>query len=398
MGYIDVPFPFPRYNSSSKVHYHKTSGAKRRKTHQGGSHSHSETKTKSSKLVDISSHDDASRELFHIHLGRGYKSEKLFGKWTYYHTYTHLDQNQAGIDGGFDGPVILSKPQLTTSIKANTTLFTNGDFAQNPFDMNPYQAMTGSGVLSSIIQPAPDYCHITDALATYTISNFSAPAAVEVDCMWMLCKKNSNYSPGEMWSRALAAKALGQGVFFQPTTITAGALTGQVTGYPQIGNNAGTSFGGAVPQTIGTSYVPRGLTPFAEREFNKYWKCVQRRKFILQPGDSKKMICKIHYHKTLSKAFLSDSGVNYLKGMTIIPLVVYRPFPLKDTKAADSVVTIPSCEIGTIFDCKFNFQACKSAEARLEYNRYNDQYVANTTAADIKGINTIDIVEALTNI
>lgn len=337
-------------------------------------------------------HNDLSNSHLSISIRKPKRFEKSNGTWTYYHQYTGLfGTSTSGLQMVADGVCLCSIEQLLGAKVANGVAQTsNQTWANNPFDMNPFQTNTGGNVFGSVLSPVPDYVHISTVDWEVNLTNFST-VAVEIDFNILICKKTCDNSPTQAWGLALQNKALGQAIESPPTALAGTAI---VYGYPYVANNA-VNYAQSKVSNANATY---GLSPYSEKEFNQVWKKLGRRVYTLPGGATKKVIMKIGYHKTISKGYLtsiqtSTALPSFIAGLSVVPLIIARAAPVLDT--ALSCVTHGIVDLGMTSNQKVNFMAPAAKATRLEVNRVAPNFVSESTVSagvytNLKIINDID--------
>lgn len=311
----------------------------------------------STSLQNISQHNDLSGIKKTIVLNPPQKLYKKLGKWDYRWSIRGSTQNVETEGQQYAVDVIAYMTQAWSIGAVNSARSNQYGLQSNIFDLNPYQVNTGGTVIGSILKPTSDYVHVHDIMSDYLITNFSQVAAW-VEVRWFMAKTNVNNSPVEQWYSACSDKQLGQAseapqASTSGDTATAGAPT-VILASPTLGGNG-----------IRTHY---GMSPTAERQFNMYYKTLQKCSFALQGGDTRKIALKIEVNKTMSKSFALAATQKYLKNGTIFCTIIVRPSTalVQDTSGFIEPTTA-QVSVAWVVNNKVNLSSLGGQ--RLEYNR-----------------------------
>lgn len=220
-------------------------------------------------------------------------------------TFEFLSQNGAYIKGeeGMQTPTTLMGVacQQMCVAATNTSLY-NG-FAAKLFDLDPYQKTTGSGILSAGVIPGSNRLMIKTVDMDIQLANGST-AAQALELVFLKFKNDSQIiaDPFEYyWTNSLARKAYGQSAAVQPNDTTSGAGEGYLTA---------SQF---------------GLSPFYEAEFNKMFKVLKRKTFVVDPGQTVKEIVRLHVNRMIRRDIADEAngeGKYWTKGDIIVSLIV----------------------------------------------------------------------------
>jgi len=363
-------------------------------------------KNETDQMAEYSQHNDLSHAKLRISMGAPKKLYKKLGKWTirWDNIGTTNQWDITGMQTAVDVNAFFTRDYSVVS--SSTNRFVPYSLNANIFDLNPYQKNTGGAIIAQQTNPVPDYVHIHDLSSTYIFTNFSSvPAYCEV--IWYCPSHDISLSPSNIWTNAIANKALGQGasalVNFQ--TVSAGG------GYPRTGYSTDSYY-----QTTG-AWLPYGMSPEAEKEFRSFYTRLKTHKFTLQGGDTHKVSLLIEFNKTMSKAFANDNDRLYYKGRTVFCMMIVRPGlvwaeghrdqevpPLLLTPVSEPI--IGNATIGWNVFNKMNVSSLGGQ--RLEYDRlYNNALEAvaenngGTATAPyytLKQVNDVDAEAVISNV
>lgn len=225
------------------------------------------------------------------------KHGKLLG------TYKYLDQSNwivSALQGRQTTDYlehIMNRNQLiglTSSTRNDRTKYADNMFFLNPFYARPasvlYAAETGLTRSDNLYLKS---CKVT--LNLLSLVQYPQQAVV----YYMTPVNDTNVNPIDAWNGILDSKQLGQ----------AGATAAQVLATTTAA--AGHATSGDV-----------GANPFHHREFRSHWKAVSTAKFTLQAGEQITFKQNIDFEKIINYETLAIRQSLYLKGLTIIPVVI----------------------------------------------------------------------------
>ncbi|QDJ95272.1 capsid protein [Capybara virus 33_cap3_6684] len=309
-------------------------------------------------IQSASQHNDLSSERHTIMLGAPKKLYKALGKWDYRWSVRGSTQGvQAeGVQYACDAVAYVTQNYLTAV--ASTSRSNPYGISDNIYNLNPYQATTGSSVFTAQATPISDYVHIHDIESDYLITNFSQ-VACWMEVIWFTPRTQTNVSPTEAWGQAEANKRLGQtGEGAAASTATATATAG----YPTY-NGVSLTLGGSAAS------MHYGMSPFADKQFNYTYKKLCSTKFSLQGGDTRKISVKTMVNKTFSKGFANQQqNFQYIKGRTVFATIIVRPSIAIIQDAGGAIEpTTANCHIAWVINNKMNLSSLGAQ--RLEYNR-----------------------------
>lgn len=240
-------------------------------------------------------------------------------------TFEFLNQNGAyisGEEGMQTASTLMGLACNQAVVQATNSSLYNG-FTTALFDLDPYQKTTGSGVLSPGVVPGSNRIMISTIDMDIQLAN-SSTAAQALELIFLKFKQDSTVTVDPFnwyWTNSLARKAYGQSAAAQPNDTTSGAGVGYLTAE---------SF---------------GLSPFYEAEFNKMFRVLKRKSFVVDPGQTIKEIVKLHVNRIFRKDYsvqANQEGKYFTKGDIIVGLIV-RGAPIAivnaDMHQVDGVTT-----------------------------------------------------------
>lgn len=259
-----------------------------------------------------------------------------------------LDQAATGYQVTGNGVSTFTTPQLygnTNSAISNYKEY----WATSPFDLNPYSAPVYNSIYTTNLGTIAenDKYFIKDTVQTLSFVSLQ-PTACRVEVYWLLCNSSTDHPPQTCWIDEVNSQKYAQPAFAEGAHTTAG-VTPTATGGGSVAN----------PRTV----PPKG--------FYHWWKKLHYDVFMLQPGDNMSMVRVFEYNLMVQKNQIGDSNYQFLKGVTLCPLVVVnsaivgigtdgQSFPPADIDR----VTYGRSKVGFIHSCKMNFAA-------LPVNRYD---------------------------
>lgn len=276
------------------------------------------------------------------------KPWKTLGNFHLEHTTdVLLDQGSTGYQVTGNGVSTFTVPQLYGN--TNTAISNYKEYwATNPFDLNPYSTPVYNSIYTQALGATAenDKYFIKDTVQTLQFVSLQ-PTACRVEVYWLLCNSSTDHPPQTCWIDEVNSQRYAQ---------------------PALAEGAHTTAGGA-PTATGAGSVsnPRTVPP---KGFYHWWKKLHYDVFMLQPGDNLSMTRIFEYNLMVQKNQIGDSNYQFLKGVTLCPLVVVnsavvgigadgQAFPPTDIDR----VTYGRSKVGFIHSCKMNFAA-------LPVNRY----------------------------
>lgn len=138
------------------------------------------------------------------------------------------------------------------------------------------------------------YSHVN---ATYEFVNFQS-VPIKIIMHLLTPVHDCEEDPYQVWDRQGDNSAAGAAAISEATTLGGSATPGMTS-----------------PQVIQTS-------PGQSREFRKMWKTLIRKEFVIQPGDQINYTHIINIKKVYSRESLDSRTSSYLRGFTVIPMIV----------------------------------------------------------------------------
>jgi hypothetical protein len=238
-------------------------------------------------------------------------------------------------------------------------------FANNAFDLNTNQYVTGGGGPQGVpgVKPAEDRIHAHDVWVDLQIASGSSNPQ-QVCLYWFLAKTGSSSYPDSFWNNCQIDYSLNQ----SPAT--------------SAGFNA--TAGTRVAGTLG--YIPfsaYGATPMYNSSFRKIYKCIKKKTIDLASGAVEKVKYKLKVNKTFDKAYLHNlynTGSITIPGATVFVMAIVRGSPqsiLQDS-GSGSVVTTSKAEVLMTMSANYTFSAL--GQNRVPYNTADLGFVSSVTA------------------
>nr|UOF76870.1 putative capsid protein [Cressdnaviricota sp.]UOF77809.1 putative capsid protein [Cressdnaviricota sp.]UOF78327.1 putative capsid protein [Cressdnaviricota sp.]UOF80966.1 putative capsid protein [Cressdnaviricota sp.]UOF82188.1 putative capsid protein [Cressdnaviricota sp.] len=262
------------------------------------------TKTKGRKKTVrkvLSGHNDMSSHYFNLKK-LGSKLVKSMG------TFRYAEQRQSVQEQNVPGRQMVNDLQgwCTRRQLNGTTISTDRrdglSWSVDPFTLNPFVGVPNStlypGAAAGVV--AGDKIHVASANYRLDLLNMTnIPADVEI--LYFVANHDGALSPGQAWQKCIDEEQL-----TQVTSVAASndaSFTGGV-GFRQIDNV--------------------GNHPLQYANFKKHWRVIGQYKVVLQPGNQHTMKSRIHWHKNFTRQVLDtyDSDILYLKGVTVMPMMI----------------------------------------------------------------------------
>lgn len=296
----------------------------------------------------ISVHNDLLLTRINMHVGR-YKPIKSYGKFTYEYVTTFVSQGSEGQQTTELLPVMCNRDQLLGNTLAGNS-FTS--WATDPFKLNPYQLPTGSTIVTSAVQPN-DAMYLDHMVGHIHFSSLST-VPIQADLFFLTPKFDMDDDPRTVWTNTLTANNMGQSLPSFRALTTA-----------------------AVPADSGAGRFNVGQSPFSLKEFNKVYRAIGYKKILLNPGDQNSIKVKVNWGTLIRKQVITQRNSQYLKGLTVIPMIIYRGGIVKITDGTTTDCTFGTGEVAMIFDWKYVFK--NPPIDRFSINRVSYPIVSGTT-------------------
>lgn len=311
-----------------------------------------------------------------LRLAKSPKKVPSLGRWIY--TQQNNGRVQAGI--GLQGAsVILGHNTISQLLvdTADTTSFTGLQFKDDVFSMNPYQTITGSGIFTSVAQPAQDRIMCRSVRTKLMLANNNnAPAVVVL--YWVLSKKSHQGTPFDRWDDFLRnGTALGQGV----------------TSAPQQSDVAYTPGNTGVPK-----YDTYGQEPGTVVTWRQHFKILRRREYHLGFGAVQSINYNINVNKMFDRTLATQHnamGSAGYPGGTVWLCMVVRGTPVDIsllTGTDTGSVTTSGNEIGWTASVEYTYTGL--AAKRLDFNRVRQGFPVPAGAAvetELMGANGVAV-------
>jgi hypothetical protein len=359
-------------------------------------------KIKDASSVDAAGqHNAIDRVKFNITI-KHKAHHKPLGNYQYLHQNYGTYVQQEAYQGTFlVGAHFTAKQLFNKAITAGYTTYDT--WATNPFELNPFRAITGSSSdlgYPSNLRPDPDKAHIRTVDCMSQFCNISTvPCSYEF--IWLKCKKSTNHDPVAYWGLITSQLGLGLGVTNNPTA---------AVGVVPPNNNVGAIY----PTTYGES-------PFAHSAFNKVWEPLFRKTEYIGPGDNKKFLYKMHVNKTLNRqALIEMSGVvfgasetpssfatNFIGGLSIVCIAISRPgivtiekFQSGSSGPKTAIATTGVTELAYVGSYKYNYDALPMSRVSTQvgFGQFQTEALANTSGQIIVDTDTVITQTTVANV
>lgn len=312
-------------------------------------------------------HDELTRRYTTIWLGKGHKDVKRKNKgcWKYHEQGQLVLNCEEGKQSTYS-IASATKKQFVTTSGTGFNFVVEGYNAL--FAMNPNQATTGGAVYGAIAQPADDRIALDHVNVKYTIANLTTGVPVAVDIYTVVSKTGFDQLPDSSWYYGLQAQALGQNSAVQSNT--AGAYTVGVPSNDLLDQRP--------------DYIPN---------FYKNWKVLKHKRYDLASGAQVIHTYKHEFGgKTVDRKYLNDAPGNYIKGLTVAQMIIFRGGLVVDATA--NKCTSAACKLGVMMSREY---VCHVPTI----NRVQTEYVVPTFVtggATEKTVNVVDNVATISNV
>lgn len=246
-------------------------------------------------------HNDMSRMKLRVFLGRAKPSFKKFSRVAYVNHCRYAGLLSSEGTQLHTSPIdILNTTQFLSNTPASDGL---SSFPTGLFNMNPMLKVTGDGAASAGISagttPLQRKIHVRSISGHMELINFQN-TSTEISFYVLRCHRSTNENPNSAWSTAASGDK-------------EGIATGGLSGY----TNNSASEGGPNPDFYGEY-------PFKYKEFKRFWTVVGVRKFVLEPGEVKKIDISIAVNHTWDYRTMFTQPAAYIPGH-LSTLLIARP-------------------------------------------------------------------------
>lgn len=301
--------------------------------------------------------NDMTLVKFHMP-GSGKRLKAPFaGRIRYSDTYSAVIDGDIGTQRVFVGRYAHHRNQLVVTSTDAASENDRSTSATNVFELNPNRVTTGNAELGAVsTAPQSETMYVSNHSCSMSLTNFEQ-LACHVEIYWLLCRREGNDEPDVTWANDNTNLSLTQPVYNQPN-VRAGVPS---PGYPT------------------SSYY--GQQPTSGFGFKSFWKVVMKKEFILPGGVTIRMEFNRDINKLLKRQLVS--GVNMQRGLTFVPMFIFKPAPVAAKATADAtyVCNTGSCRIGYMQYDTFNYHVLK--DKTVPINRvYSGNEVLTFTGAD----------------
>lgn len=278
-------------------------------------------KKRTLKRVKVLTPSDMQLFKFSIPGPKPMKNLSKEGRVSYTDTHAETFQGQTGVQSVFYGKCVGTLSQIIgfPNIVRNGRQTTTAPY----MTLDPNRSTTGSLETTGTV-PVPKFPVTTtpDSQAIYgmthrcamSLTNFSS-IACHVEVRWTMCKKTAGSDPIACWENDMTLLRLTQ----VAASIPGGVATAPVTGYP-------------IPEFYGED-------PEANANWKKYWKVLKKSEFILPAGTT----IRFEFNRPVNKLFRKNDVVQeagtFIRGMTFVPVFIFKPSPVDAYLIADTVTT-----------------------------------------------------------
>lgn len=321
-------------------------------------------------------HENISLDSKVITLHRPVKLFKSLGGWRY------LQQNVGKFNCAYGQQNIASlcaHYTLSQFLQSSGVRCNSAQAADAFYNLNPYQATTGSVAVSAVANPSQDQIHCHDCNVEIQLVNFhSAPATLQL--FWITPKLASgNFPENDFDDNLQTGLRMGQVAGVQ-TTDTSGTQSATVAGY--------------------SNKNVYGESMLACKPFMKAYRILKSKTYEMGSGGVEKVNYTIRCNKTFDKATLvrqsnNVSGYFAIPGSTVFLTAVLKGTPVDATNSSlvsDNIVTTSNPSIGFTIVQKYRFSTL--GPSRLTYSRVDPQFASTfagttTKTSTMSEINTV---------
>lgn len=255
---------------------------------------------KQSRRIRRSTHNDMSINWFKVK-PLGTKKIKTIGKFKYTEQKQGINSCLTGKQCVNDQFVMAGTLQLRGS--TSNDVIDIDQWSTSPFLMNPYSTPANNAIYT-LVAPAVadnDSIRLNHCMYRHELLNMEN-IPIEVEMTYYVAVTDTDQSPAVWWDTCLNEER-----YLQTVEAVAPGLIADTTATPGWRN-----------------VNSHGNRPEHCRNFKKCWRSIGDYKVVLQPGDQHIIKTKIQWNKTFYKKHLDSIITRWIKGVTIIPLMVAR--------------------------------------------------------------------------
>lgn len=245
-------------------------------------------------------------------------------------------------------------------------------FPDSIFNLDPNSQNTGGPVITGNLTNTKAKMYLKTVKIVNEFVNLSTvPMVVEI--RWCACKNNSQRGPISEWTYQAALENYSQPVANQNASL--GVAT---AGYPRL------DFVGQLPEM--------------RKGFNDKWAIIKKENYVLNGGCRIKSFIKLYYNFLADKECMFSmvptppvSADNYLRGLTIVPLIIARSVPglHREGEGPERMAYAPG-KLGFVSNHIYTFVP-DSLDQKFPYSRiYPSTYNEGFAPGDIHQINVDD--------
>jgi hypothetical protein len=281
---------------------------------------------------EVAQHSDLSTRTVVIGKGKKVIRDKSQAKINYTHVW---DKIETGIEGN---QLVAVAHNLLTSeaFMAGTNQRASLEqIGYAIFDMNPNEKVTGSGAITAGTIPEEQIINVEKIVQEMTIWN-TTTNPITVNVMYMMCTKDTVYSPKVYWGTCLANSKVGVANYVTQPTVSVGTYSP-----------------GAIYDV--TSY---GQYPTYFSGFKSMWKCAKAHKVTLQSGGQRKIKLVYYVNRKIHRSYVMEQqerAITYLKGLSVVPMIIARGTSCVVTDNDISEVTYSQAQVGIIVKEQYVF-------------------------------------------
>lgn len=266
---------------------------------------------------------------------------------------------------------IMTLSQVTGSSQASGVT-TRDSWPCNPFDLNPYQATTGGGLLTSLAVPSNDRMYFHSIKGEIDLTGLET-ITQEVTLYLVKYKITTNNDMPTMWNDVLDASSAGIN--------QAAAVQGTVA--------AAATYGRPFNSTYGQAWT-------SHPTMRKAFKIMATRKVTLTPGSTHKFKYNVKYNRMIDREYFMESAATneYVKGFTMSWVMVMKGAPIWESTTAK--MTPGPVDVG--FQHTYTAKVSFPMEKRLYAYRTDAGFISASTLTNDKIIIDTDTVSNVNQI
>lgn len=356
-----------RKGKSKSTGKHGKKTMRKRKGKRSRSHTQN-MRIQETELEGISVHNDMIQTSLNMHLGR-FKKIKSYGKFEYQLVTNYISE---GLEGRQRVENLLQFCNLDQLMGYNQVGDSFTKLGTDLYTLNPFTKPTGSAVIGNA-QYDNDAMYLDHIIGHFHFSNLQ-PVPAQMDLFFLTPNYDTDLDPRAAWDNLLNDQKMGQ----------------TVQTFRALATTAPPADGAAASSMVGQS-------PFQIKEWKKLYHAIGYKKILLQPGDQQIVKYKINYGHIIRRALIKQRNTMYLKGLTVIPMIICRGAIVEIKDTATTAMTYAETNIGMVLNAKYVLR--NPPIDRFSNFRTSYQVVANDNPGAVHAaITSTDLREYVVNV